>query len=77
VARHTIGVKDEQEEPPGFTTTTSNEVVVEDEEPPSSGAGAPHDSTRNKLFGNVSEKHWSDWKWQFRHRITSVKNWQT
>lgn len=72
MARHTIGVKDEQEEPPGFTTTTSNEVVVEDEEPPSSGAGAPHDSTRNKLFGNVSEKDWSDWKWQFRHRITSV-----
>ncbi len=72
MARHTVGIKDEQEEPPGFTTTTSNEAVVEDEEPPSSGVRAPHDSTRNKLFGNVSEKDWSDWKWQFRHRITGV-----
>lgn len=72
MTKRTIGIKNETEEPPGFTNTTNNEVVVEDEEPPSSGGRVLYDSTRNRFFSNVSEKDWSDWKWQFRHRITSV-----
>lgn len=72
MTRRTIGMKNETEEPPGFTTTTNNEVVVEDEEPPSSGGRVLYDSTRNKFLADFSEKDWADWKWQFRHRITSV-----
>ena len=27
---------------------------------------------KEKHFGHVPEKDWNDWKWQFRHRITTV-----
>jgi lysine 2,3-aminomutase len=41
----------------------------DESEPPQCGPK----SNRFKLFGAVSDADWSDWKWQFRNRITSVE----
>ncbi len=43
--------------------------VEEEEEPPS----IDNPTIKEKYFSNISEKDWNDWKWQFRHRITKVK----
>jgi lysine 2,3-aminomutase len=53
----------EAEEPP------SRPVIIRnlEEEPPSNTA-----TGRNRLFGNVPESSWKDWKWQFRNRIVSI-----
>ena len=53
----------ETEEPP------SRPVIVKnlEEEPPSITA-----TGRYRLFGNVPESSWKDWKWQFRNRIVSI-----
>lgn len=53
----------ETEEPP------SRPVIVRniEEEPPSSTA-----TGRSRLFGNVPESSWKDWKWQFRNRIVTI-----
>ncbi len=69
MTRHSLGLKDKQDEPPGLATTND---TVEDEEPPGSGDNTQNVSVR-KIFGCVSDKDWFDWKWQFRHRITSVE----
>ncbi|OGO31645.1 MAG: lysine 2,3-aminomutase [Chloroflexi bacterium RBG_16_56_11] len=52
------------EEPPGKRVVIHK---VEEEEPPSSNA-----TGRNRLFRHVPDTAWSDWKWHFRNRITTV-----
>ncbi len=56
---------EEEEEPPGSGAT--REAI--EEEPPSicSRAG------KERFFAHVPEKDWTDWRWQFRNRITSVE----
>jgi lysine 2,3-aminomutase len=41
----------------------------EEDEPPSKRGLL---TIKEKHFGHVPEKDWNDWKWQFRHRITTV-----
>jgi lysine 2,3-aminomutase len=53
----------EVEEPPGKTLVAKN---IDDEPPGISITG------RYRLFGNVPDSSWNDWKWHFRNRITSV-----
>lgn len=72
MTRHSLGLKDQQDEPPGLATTTHSDVAVEDEEPPGLGVNTQNGRIR-KNFGYVSDKDWCDWKWQFRHRVTSVE----
>jgi lysine 2,3-aminomutase len=43
--------------------------VEEEEEPPSKRRL----TIRDRHFSYVPEKDWNDWKWQFRHRITTVE----
>jgi lysine 2,3-aminomutase len=43
--------------------------VDEEEEPPSKSTL----TIKERFLANVPEKDWNDWKWQFRHRITSVE----
>jgi lysine 2,3-aminomutase len=52
-----------EEEPP-----SRSPVKNLDEEPPGTKA-----TTRDRLFGNVPDVAWNDWKWQFRNRITTVE----
>ena len=55
--------------------------LTEDEaEPPSPDACHPGVYTRklpvsyrHQLFPHVSDAEWNDWRWQFRHRITTVE----
>jgi lysine 2,3-aminomutase len=54
-----------EEEPPGKAEKLSE---VADEEPPSNTTSL----ARERFFGQISNNFWNDWKWQFRHRITSV-----
>jgi lysine 2,3-aminomutase len=42
--------------------------VEEEEEPPSKTVL----TTKDKYFKHVPVQDWNDWKWQFRHRITTV-----
>lgn len=51
------------EEPRGNITG----VVAEDDEPPS------HTQVTRRFFTLVSDEDWSDWRWQFRNRITSIE----
>jgi lysine 2,3-aminomutase len=53
----------ETEEPPSSSHVARK---IEDEPPGQSATG------RYKLFGNVPDSSWNDWKWHFRNRITSV-----
>lgn len=64
----------EEEEPPGITTTR-NEVVAEEEEPPGKTAVTNGTAVINKkrFFSHIPEENWTDWKWQFRNRITTVE----
>lgn len=55
--------KSESEEPPSKTLTIKK---IEDEPPGKGTAG------RYRLFGDVPESAWNDWKWHFRNRITTV-----
>ncbi len=50
-----------EEEPPGETA-----LLALEEEPPSTGA------QRRRFFGHIPDSLWNDWKWHFRHRITTV-----
>jgi lysine 2,3-aminomutase len=50
-----------EEEPPGQTA-----LLALEEEPPSIGA------QRRRFFGHIADNLWNDWKWHFRHRITTV-----
>ena len=51
-----------EEEPPGECQLTD-----QTDEPPGTGA-----TIRNTLFGSVTDRQWTDWKWQFRSRITTI-----
>jgi lysine 2,3-aminomutase len=51
------------DEPPGRPVIIKN---IEDEPPSSTATG------RYKLFGNIPDSSWNDWKWQFRNRIVSI-----
>ena len=53
----------EAEEPPSCKLNLKSK----EEEPPGKTA-----SGRHRLFGNVSDSSWNDWKWQFRNRIVTV-----
>jgi lysine 2,3-aminomutase len=55
--------RNEAEEPPSKTLIARK---IEDEPPGKSATG------RYKLFGNVPDSSWNDWKWHFRNRITTV-----
>ncbi len=46
-----------------------NLEVEEEEEPP----GKRVLNLKDKFFKQVPQKDWNDWKWQFRHRITTVE----
>jgi lysine 2,3-aminomutase len=50
-----------EEEPPGETA-----LLALEEEPPSTG------TQRRPFFGHIPDSLWNDWKWHFRHRITTV-----
>ncbi|MBN1188765.1 MAG: KamA family radical SAM protein [Dehalococcoidales bacterium] len=43
--------------------------VEEEEEPPSIQV----QKIKNRFFQHVPDKDWNDWKWQFRHRITTIE----
>ena len=46
-----------------------NTGVEEEEEPPSKRSL----TIKERFLVIVPEKDWNDWKWQFRHRITTVE----
>jgi lysine 2,3-aminomutase len=56
-------VKAPEDEPPGSAV-----AECEVEEPPSTSAP----DGRRRLFGNIPQETWDDWKWHFRNRITTV-----
>jgi len=55
---------DSEEEPPGKHSISDDP----EEEPPGKTA-----ATRYRFFGNIPDDVWNDWKWQFRNRVTRVK----
>jgi len=57
------GNDEAEEEPPGKT------VIISDleEEPPGKTA-----ANRHRFFRDIPDSIWSDWRWQFRNRITTV-----
>jgi lysine 2,3-aminomutase len=55
-----------EEEPPG-TGAAMN--ALQEEEPP----GKTLLTNRNRFFSHVPESTWSDWRWHFRNRITTVE----
>ncbi len=54
-------------EPPLCSTMVG---VEEEEEPPPSKRVL---TLKDKFFPQVSDQDWNDWKWQFKHRITTVE----
>jgi lysine 2,3-aminomutase len=60
----TCSNSDPEEQPPG-EPSISDDL---EEEPPGKMA-----TTRYRLFGDISDSLWNDWKWQFRNRITRVE----
>lgn len=56
--------KQDKEEPPHANHSESEA----EEEPP----GILSSSLRRRLFNQVPDKKWHDWKWQFTHRITKI-----
>ncbi|MGQ9546494.1 MAG: KamA family radical SAM protein [Dehalococcoidia bacterium] len=72
------GGSDHEEEPPGKGSMSCDL----EEEPPGrlkrlsdlEGEVQSKTSTgRSRFFGNIPDKCWKDWKWQFRNRITRVE----
>jgi lysine 2,3-aminomutase len=57
-------LSEDEEEPPGESAL----YCGCGEEPP--GTTTP---SRYRLFGSVPDGIWNDWRWQFRHRITTIK----
>ncbi|MDD4859613.1 MAG: KamA family radical SAM protein [Dehalococcoidales bacterium] len=53
----------EAEEPP------SSPLSSKDDDPPLKRSAS---TNRTRFFGNVSDRDWNDWRWQFRNRITTV-----
>ena len=62
-SRHSASA-DLEEEPPSRHSISADL----EEEPPGKRA-----ATRYRFFGDIPDNIWDDWKWQFRNRITSVK----
>ena len=56
-------LSEKESEPPSKTDIFSNL----EEEPPSTAA-----TNRYRLFGDIPDSVWNDWKWHFRNRITTV-----
>lgn len=56
-------LSEKESEPPSKTDIFSNL----EEEPPSTAA-----TNRYRLFGDIPDSAWNDWKWHFRNRITTV-----
>ena len=56
---------EENDEPP---STSLNSAI--DEEPP----GCTPRTGKEQFFSHVPASSWNDWKWQFRHRITTVES---
>ena len=54
-----------EDEPPGCSPAANTKSV---EDPPGTAGSI------RKLFGDVPDKDWNDWKWQFRNRITHVED---
>ena len=52
-----------KKKPPGKATL----LTSREEEPPGKIA-----TNRSRLFGQIPDSHWHDWKWHFRNRITTV-----
>ena len=52
-----------EDEPP-----SRREALSIEDEPPSTIA-----TNRDRFFGQIPKSTWNDWKWQFRNRITDVK----
>ena len=53
-----------EDEPPSKTTAWRNN---QEDEPPGKSA-----TNRDRLFGDVPDADWTNWKWQFKNRITTV-----
>jgi lysine 2,3-aminomutase len=60
----TCSDSDLEEQPPGKRSITDDL----EEEPPGKTA-----TIRNRLFGDIPDSLWNDWKWHFRNRITRVE----
>ncbi len=59
--KYFIETAEAEEEPPGETA-----LLALEGEPPSTSA------QRRRFFGYILDSLWNDWKWHFRHRITTV-----
>jgi lysine 2,3-aminomutase len=55
---------DPDEEPPGKRRISDN---------PEAKSPEKIVTTRHRLFGDIPDEIWNDWKWQFRNRITCVE----
>ncbi len=64
-------------------SSVNTETLIQEAEPPLGVARVPEEdeppSKRNlnnrfRFFGHVPDSDWNDWKWQFRHRITTVED---
>jgi len=60
----TCSDSDLEEHPPGKRSISDDP----EEEPPGKIA-----TTRNRLFGDIPDNLWNDWKWHFRNRINRVE----
>jgi len=58
---HFSDTTEAEEEPPGPT------ALNPEEEPPGTSA-----QRRSRFFGHIPDNLWNDWRWHFRHRITTV-----
>jgi lysine 2,3-aminomutase len=63
IRREAVAVIETDEEPP---SSTSKYRSLEDEPPGTIISG------RYRLFGDIPDSDWNDWRWQFQHRITTV-----
>jgi lysine 2,3-aminomutase len=64
-------------------SSVTTETLMQEGEPPLGRVGVPEEdeppskrslNNRYRFFGHVPDVDWNDWKWQFRHRITSVED---
>ena len=58
--------REEDDEPPSLSSLVKTKTG---DEPP----GTIPCSSREKLFRHIETGEWNNWKWQFRHRITTVE----
>ena len=64
------------------SSVTTETLIQAETEPPLGRVGVPEEdeppskrglNNRFRFFGHVPDADWNDWKWQFRHRITTVE----